>query len=99
MDYAGNPCDWKNLKYLSKKIFFKLINDNCHALGAKYCGQKDYSTKYADIVTQSFHPLKNITTGEGGAIITNNYKIHNKISKLRNHSFELSGSKNFGVKK
>ena len=62
---------------------------------SKYYGQKDYSTKYADIVTQSFHPLKNITTGEGGAIITNNYKIYNKINKLRNHSFELSRSKNF----
>ena len=95
VDYAGNPCDWKNLRYLANKFSFKLINDNCHALGAKYNGQKDYSTKYADIVTQSFHPLKNITTGEGGAIITNNYKIFNKINKLRNHGFELSRSKNF----
>ena len=43
----GNPCDWKNLKYLSNKFSIKLINDNCHALGAKYYGQKDYSTKYA----------------------------------------------------
>ena len=95
VDYAGNPCDWKNLSYLAKKYSFKLINDNCHALGAKYNGQKDYSTKYADIVTQSFHPLKNITTGEGGAIITNNYKIFNRINKLRNHSLELSKSKNY----
>jgi len=79
VDYAGNPCDWINLKYLSKKYSFKLINDNCHALGAKYNGQKNYATKYADVVTQSFHPLKNITTGEGGAISTNNNIYANEL--------------------
>ena len=58
-----------------------MINDNCHALGSKYNGKKDYATKYADIVTQSFHPLKNITTGEGGAILTNNFNIFDKEFK------------------
>ena len=95
VDYAGNPCDWINLKYLSKKYSFKLINDNCHALGAKYNGQKNYATKYADVVTQSFHPLKNITTGEGGAILTNDVSIFNKVNKLRNHGIESSRSKNY----
>ena len=70
-DYAGQPCDWKKLKFLSKKYNFFLINDNCHALGSKYLNRSDYSTKYADIVVQSFHPVKNITSGEGGAILTN----------------------------
>tara|TARA_B100000787_G_scaffold66417_1_gene48752 strand:- start:16276 stop:17427 length:1152 start_codon:yes stop_codon:yes gene_type:complete len=95
IDYAGNPCDWVNLKYLSNKFSFKLINDNCHALGAKYNGQKNYATKYADVVTQSFHPLKNITTGEGGAILTNNIRIFDKVNKLRNHGIESSKSKNY----
>ena len=95
IDYAGNPCDWVNLKYLSNKYSFKLINDNCHALGAKYNGQKNYATKYADVVTQSFHPLKNITTGEGGAILTNNISIFDKVNKLRNHGIESSKAKNY----
>lgn len=95
IDYAGNPCDWANLKYLSNKYSFKLINDNCHALGAKYNGQKNYAVKYADVVTQSFHPLKNITTGEGGAILTNNISIFDKVNKLRNHGMESSKAKNY----
>ena len=95
IDYAGNPCDWVNLKYLSNKYSFKLINDNCHALGAKYNGQKNYAVKYADVVTQSFHPLKNITTGEGGAILTNNISIFDKVNKLRNHGMESSKAKNY----
>ena len=95
IDYAGNPCDWVNLKYLSNKYSFKLINDNCHALGAKYNGEKNYAVKYADVVTQSFHPLKNITTGEGGAILTNNIGIFDKVNKLRNHGIESSKSKNY----
>ena len=64
MDYAGHPCDWESLKYLSKKYNFKLINDNCHALGSKLNNDKGYAIKYADIVTMSFHPVKHITTGE-----------------------------------
>ena len=95
VDYAGNPCDWKNLRYLADKFSFKLINDNCHALGAKYYNKKDYAVKFADIVTQSFHPLKNITTGEGGAIITNDYEINKKVNKLRNHGIEDSIKKNY----
>ena len=95
VDYAGNPCDWPNLRYLAKKFSIKLINDNCHALGAKFNGRKDYAIKYADVVTQSFHPLKNITTGEGGAIITNDIAIHKKVKLLRNHGIESSKKKEY----
>ncbi len=85
VDYAGLPCDWKNLNYLSKKYNFKLINDNCHALGSKYKKNHQYAVKYSDIVIQSFHPTKNITTGEGGALITNNKEIYSKVKTLKNH--------------
>ena len=74
MDYAGHPCDWKSLRILADKYGFKLINDNCHALGASYYGNFHYAVKYADVVTQSFHPVKNITTGEGDRC-SNNYII------------------------
>ena len=85
VDFAGHPCDWKSLRYLANKFNFKLINDNCHALGATYFKSKKYSTKYADVVTQSFHPVKNITTGEGGAILTNDKKFYEKVKILRTH--------------
>jgi UDP-4-amino-4,6-dideoxy-N-acetyl-beta-L-altrosamine transaminase len=84
-DYAGHPCDWKQLKKISKKYKVFLVNDNCHALGAKYFNKINYSTNYAHIVVQSFHPVKNITTGEGGALLTNNKKIYEKIKLLRSH--------------
>ncbi|MDA9710418.1 DegT/DnrJ/EryC1/StrS family aminotransferase [Candidatus Pelagibacter sp.] len=86
VDYAGNPCDWNALKYLSKKYNFYLINDNCHALGAKLNGNKGYAVSFADLVTQSYHPAKNFTTGEGGSVLTNNKKLADRIRLLRSHS-------------
>ena len=85
VDYAGNPCDWKALKFLSKKYNFTLINDSCHSMGSKYYNDHQYALKYADFVTQSFHPVKAITTGEGGSILTNDISIYNRISSLRTH--------------
>ena len=94
VDYAGHPCDWKELRFLADKYSFQLINDNCHALGAVYNNEKFYAAKYADIVTQSFHPVKHITTGEGGAVITNNSELHLKVSRLRTHGIVYSDSGN-----
>lgn len=85
VDYAGHPCDWKSLSYLKKKYGIYLINDNCHALGSGYLGKKNYASKYADVVTQSFHAVKNFTTGEGGAVLTNDPKINNFINEYRSH--------------
>ena len=85
VDYAGHPCDWESIKYLSNKHSIVLINDNCHAIGASINKNKKYAIKYADIVTHSYHPVKNITCGEGGAILTNNSLLDNRIKILRNH--------------
>ena len=85
VDYAGRPCDWKSLSQISNKYGIRLINDNCHAIGAKYNNEISYASKYADIVTHSYHPVKSITTGEGGAILTNNKKLYEKIRILRSH--------------
>ena len=95
IDYAGNPCDWKNLRFLGNKYHVKLVNDNCHALGAKYFGDKGYAARYADVVSQSFQSLKNITTGEGGAIITNDKNIDKKVRILRNHGIVPNSKKGF----
>ena len=85
VDFAGNPCDWSDIRYIGNKYNLTLINDNCHALGSKINNNSKYAIKYADIVSQSFQTLKNITTGEGGAVITNNFDIYKKINTLRTH--------------
>ena len=70
-----------------------MINDNCHALGATYFNDKQYAARYADVVTQSFHPVKHITTGEGGAILTNHFEIDDKVRLLRTHGMTKSQNK------
>ena len=76
----------EKIKKISKKYKFFTINDNCHAMGSEYYNDKKYAIDYSDIVTQSFHPVKGITTGEGGAVITNNYKIYENIKIMRSHN-------------
>ncbi len=83
--FAGIPCEMKAINALSKNYGFKIIEDGCHALGAKY--ETDYIGKctYSDICLFSFHPVKNITSGEGGAIVTKSEAIAKKIKRLRTH--------------
>lgn len=88
VDFAGNPCDWKKLSTISKKYKINLINDNCHAIGSSLNKNSKYAIKYADYVTLSFHPVKSITTGEGGAIISKNKEIDRTIKILRAHGVE-----------
>lgn len=85
VDFAGLPCDWEQLRSLADNYDFQLINDNCHALGAEYKGDIGYAAKYADVVNMSFHPVKHITTGEGGAILTNDPVLDERIKVLRTH--------------
>ena len=94
VDYAGNICDWESLNFLSKKYNIKLINDNCHAIGTKYKGKIGYACKFADIVTHSYHPVKNFTTGEGGAILSNNSQYIKKAKILRSHGLFYTNKKN-----
>tara|TARA_B100000575_G_C23098360_1_gene633595 strand:- start:481 stop:1638 length:1158 start_codon:yes stop_codon:yes gene_type:complete len=97
-DYAGQMSDWKKIKFLSKKYNFKTINDNCHSLGSKYYKDQKYAVKFADVVTHSFHPVKLITTGEGGCLSTNNRRIYEKVLNLRSHGVVRSENlkKKFG---
>jgi UDP-4-amino-4,6-dideoxy-N-acetyl-beta-L-altrosamine transaminase len=99
IDYAGHPCDWANLSVLCNKYNIKLINDNCHALGSEINDDKGYAVKYADIVTQSYHPVKQITSGEGGSILTNDLNVIEKVKLLRSHGMQktnmTSNDKNY----
>lgn len=85
VDFAGHPSDWDALLKLKNKYGFQLINDFCHALGAEYKNDIQYAVKYADAVNFSFHPVKHITTGEGGAVLTNNELIDKRVKLLRTH--------------
>jgi UDP-4-amino-4,6-dideoxy-N-acetyl-beta-L-altrosamine transaminase len=85
VDFAGHPCNWRKLKQLSQQYGFQLVNDAAHALGATIDGNKGYAVTYADAVNLSFHPVKHITTGEGGAALTNNETLDKKIKMLRTH--------------
>jgi UDP-4-amino-4,6-dideoxy-N-acetyl-beta-L-altrosamine transaminase len=97
VDYAGNTCDWESLNFIKKKYNIKLLNDNCHAIGTRYKGSTKYACKFADVVTQSYHPVKAITTAEGGSVLTNNKEIFEKVNLFRNHG--INRNKNLLKKK
>lgn len=83
--FSGNPVNQKKLKYLKSKYKIKILEDCAHSLGAKADGIKVGSCTNSDISIFSFHPVKGITTGEGGAITTNSKEIYEKLLSLRNH--------------
>jgi len=82
---AGQSADMKEIHELSKIYGFKILEDASHALGAGYKGQKVGSCQFSHITVFSFHPVKMITTGEGGACTTNDLEVASKIERLRSH--------------
>ncbi len=82
---CGLPCDMEAIYRLSREYGFKIIEDASHAVGSKYNDYHTGSCKYSDITVMSFHPVKIITTGEGGACLTNDLKVANQLQKLRSH--------------
>ncbi len=82
---SGHPVDMKKIKKLSLKYKFKIIEDASHAVGSTYNGEKIGNCKYSDICVFSFHPVKIITTAEGGSVLTNSKSIFKKIQNLRSH--------------
>jgi len=85
VDFAGHPCDWNGLQNLAKKYDLQLIDDACHALSAKIENTKLCSAEFANAVVCSFHPVKHVTTGEGGVVFTNDESLAVKIKRLRSH--------------
>ena len=82
---AGSSCDMEEIYNLSKIYNFSIIEDASHAIGARYKKKMIGSCQYSSITVFSFHPVKIITTGEGGAATTNDKKIADKILCLRSH--------------
>jgi len=83
VDYAGQPCDYQALRAITDRHGLILIADACHSLGADDGGKKVGTL--ADLTVFSFHPVKHITTGEGGMVITDNPDLDGAMRRFRNH--------------
>lgn len=83
VDYAGHPADLTRIMELARSHGLTVIEDACHALGAEYDGRRVGSI--ADMTAFSFHPVKHITTGEGGMVTTNSLQLAETLRRFRNH--------------
>jgi UDP-4-amino-4,6-dideoxy-N-acetyl-beta-L-altrosamine transaminase len=82
---CGQPCDMVAIQALAQRFDFKIIEDASHAIGGKYHGEPIGNCRYSDITVFSFHPVKIITTAEGGMALTNSAELANKMALLRSH--------------
>src|SRR4030042_1312477 len=82
MDYAGQRCDYSRIKEICIKYGLVFILDACHSLGNMVPNEENPEP---DIICYSFHPVKHITTGEGGGALTNDEKLHQRMHSFRNH--------------
>ena len=87
VDLCGQPCDNEALRTLAQKHNLLVIEDASHALGGTYRGQKVGTLQ--DITTLSFHPVKQITTGEGGMVLTDNLEIADRVRSFRHHGIDV----------
>ena len=95
--FAGQPCDMVSIYKLSKEFGFKIIEDASHAIGSQYNKIKVGSCRHSQITVFSFHPVKIITTGEGGMLLTNKKEISEKLIRLRTNG--VTNKKKFMVLK
>lgn len=82
---SGQSCEMEKIHALGVKYGFRIIEDASHAIGGKYMGAPVGNCIYSDITVFSFHPVKIITTGEGGMCVTNNPELANSLARLRSH--------------
>jgi UDP-4-amino-4,6-dideoxy-N-acetyl-beta-L-altrosamine transaminase len=82
---GGEPCDMKAIHALSQRYGFRIIEDASHAVGGRYCSQPVGSCEFSDIAIFSFHPVKIITSAEGGMALTNDGKLASRMDLLRSH--------------
>jgi UDP-4-amino-4,6-dideoxy-N-acetyl-beta-L-altrosamine transaminase len=86
VDYAGHPCDFAAIRAIAREHDLRLIDDACHALGAEYGGTRLGTC--ADMTIFSFHPVKPVTTGEGGAVVTGDDTYAARLRLLRSHGID-----------
>lgn len=87
VDFTGQPCDYHEMRKIADKYNLKIIEDAAHSIGCRIsqCPTKPMVGSFADITTFSFHPVKNITTCEGGMCVTNNEEYYKKMKAFRAH--------------
>lgn len=90
VDYAGQPCDYDGIREVTRRHDTPVLADASHSLGAEYCGRS--VGLIADITTFSFHPVKHITTGEGGMVVTDNPTYAERARRFRNHGISADHS-------
>lgn len=83
--FGGLSCDMDTISRLSKEYGFSIIEDASHAVGGEYKGKKVGSCQYSDMTIFSFHPVKIVTSGEGGAVLTNSDELHKRLELFRSH--------------
>lgn len=89
--FAGQSCDMAAINEIAKKYNLVVIEDAAHAIGSEYNGAKVGSCQYSDMTVFSFHPVKTVTTGEGGAITTNDKELYDALCALRAHGMHKDG--------
>ena len=82
---TGQPCDMRSIRELSQEYGFKVIEDASHAIGGRYRGGTIGNCEYSDITVFSFHPVKIVTTAEGGMALTNNSALAEQMTLFRSH--------------
>jgi UDP-4-amino-4,6-dideoxy-N-acetyl-beta-L-altrosamine transaminase len=83
--FAGQSCDMQGIAALAKRYGFRVIEDASHAIGGRYQGQPIGDCRYSDIAVFSFHPVKIVTTAEGGLAVTNDAKLAERMALARSH--------------
>lgn len=89
---CGQPCDMAGIHALSQRYGFRIIEDASHAIGGKYQGEPVGNCRYSDISVFSFHPVKIITTGEGGMALTKDAELDSRMRLLRSHGITRDSS-------
>jgi UDP-4-amino-4,6-dideoxy-N-acetyl-beta-L-altrosamine transaminase len=96
VDFAGQSCDMTAIKQLAVRYGFRIIEDASHAIGGRYKGRPIGACDYSDIAIFSFHPVKIITTGEGGMAMTNDPALAARMRRLRSHGISRESNEMTG---
>jgi UDP-4-amino-4,6-dideoxy-N-acetyl-beta-L-altrosamine transaminase len=95
--FAGQPCEMRPIRALADAYGFRIIEDASHALGALYLDESVGNCRHSDIAVFSFHPVKSITTGEGGAALTNDGSLAARMERLRTHGITRDAARMEGT--
>ncbi len=95
--FAGQSCEMERIRALADRYRFTVIEDAAHAIGGRYGGVKIGGCAYADMAVFSFHPVKIITTGEGGMVLTNDAERYGILANLRRHGITRNNAERVGT--